>query len=96
MHWQKPVYRSPGPLHLCEDEDVTGTMFYVMSYEEGRVFWDPALPEIGREERAGYHRELIRVLAAIHEVDVDTCRSGRLRPSGQLLRAAAQPLDKTI
>ena len=59
-------------LYLCEDEDVTGTMFYVMSYEDGRVFWDPALPEIGREKRAGYHRELIRVLAAIHEVDIDT------------------------
>ena len=63
-----PVARA---LHLCEDEDVTGTMFYVMSYEEGRIFWDPALPEIGREERTDYHRELIRVLAAIHEVDID-------------------------
>ncbi len=63
-----PVARA---LHLCEDEDVTGAMFYVMSYEEGRVFWDPALPDTGREERAGYHRELMRVLAAIHEVDVD-------------------------
>ncbi|MDE0285052.1 MAG: phosphotransferase [Gammaproteobacteria bacterium] len=63
-----PVARA---LHLCEDEDVTGTMFYVMSYEEGRIFWDPALQEIGREERMDYHRELIRVLAAIHEVDID-------------------------
>ena len=63
-----PVARA---LHLCEDEDVTGTMFYVMSYEEGRIFWDPALPEVGREERTDYHRELIRVLAAIHEVDID-------------------------
>ena len=63
-----PVARA---LHLCEDEDVAGTMFYVMSYEEGRIFWDPALSEIGREERTDYHRELIRVLAAIHEVDID-------------------------
>ena len=63
-----PVARA---LHLCEDEGVTGAMFYVMSYEEGRIFWDPALPEIGREVRSDYHRELIRVLAAIHEVDID-------------------------
>lgn len=63
-----PVARA---LHLCEDEGVIGAMFYVMSYEEGRVFWDPALPETGREERTGYHRELIRVLAAIHDVDID-------------------------
>ena len=64
-----PVARA---LHLCENEDVTGAMFYVMSYEEGRVFWDPALPELGKTERAGYYREIIRVLAAIHEVDIDS------------------------
>ena len=65
------MYRSQGALHLCEDEGVTGSMFYVMSFEEGRIFWDPALPAINKEKRAGYHHELMRVLAAIHEVDVD-------------------------
>lgn len=64
-----PVARA---LHLCEDEDVTGAMFYVMSYEDGRVVWDPALPELGKTERAGYYRELIRVLAAIHNVDINS------------------------
>ena len=68
-----PVARA---LHLCEDEDVTGAMFYVMSYEEGRVFWDPALPELGKTERAGYYRELIRVLAAIHGVDINSVGLG--------------------
>ena len=63
-----PVARA---LHLCEDEGVTGSMFYVMSFEEGRIFCDPALPAINKEKRAGYHHELMRVLAAIHEVDVD-------------------------
>ena len=63
-----PVARA---LHLCADEKVTGVMFYVMSYAEGRVFWDPALPALNREQRAGYHDELMRVLAAIHEVDID-------------------------
>ena len=63
-----PVARA---LHLCEDEGVTGSMFYVMSFEEGRIFWDPALPAINKEKRAGYQHELIRVLAGIHEVDVD-------------------------
>lgn len=68
-----PVARA---LHLCEDEDVTGAMFYVMSYEEGRVFWDPALPELGKMERAGYYRELIRVLVAIHGVDINSVGLG--------------------
>ena len=68
-----PVARA---LHLCEDENVTGAMFYVMSYEDGRVFWDPALPELGKSERAGYYRELIRVLAAIHGVDINSVGLG--------------------
>ena len=63
-----PVARA---LHLCEDESIIGTMFYLMSFEEGRIFWDPALPEINKEERASYHHELIRVLSAIHEVDIN-------------------------
>ena len=63
-----PVARA---LHLCEDKDVIGSMFYVMSYEDGRIFWDPALPAVNKEERADYHYELIRVLSAIHEVDID-------------------------
>ena len=38
-----PVARA---LHLCADEDVIGAMFYLMSFVEGRIFWDPALPEL--------------------------------------------------
>src|SRR5438045_3543517 len=29
---------------LCTDESVTGSMFYVMDYVEGRLPWDPLLP----------------------------------------------------
>ena len=58
-------------LHLCEDEDVIGSIFYVMSFEDGRIFWDPALPEINKDQRNNYHNELIKNLAAIHNVDLD-------------------------
>jgi len=57
--------------HLCEDDSVLGAMFYVMSYEEGRIFWDPALPEIPRDQRRAMLEEQVRVLAALHSVDVD-------------------------
>ena len=30
---------------LCEDDAVIGSMFYVMEYKEGRILWDPLLPE---------------------------------------------------
>jgi aminoglycoside phosphotransferase (APT) family kinase protein len=61
------------PLHLCSDESVIGSMFYLMEFVDGRIFWDPALPEIDTGSRAQYYDEVIRVLAALHAVDVDAC-----------------------
>ena len=58
------------PLHLCADDAVIGSMFYLMGHIEGRVLWDPALPDIAAEARAAYYEEIVRVLAAIHGVDV--------------------------
>ena len=57
-------------LHLCTDETVIGTMFYVMEFAEGRIFWDPALPDLSQAERGMVYDEMNRVLAAIHNVDV--------------------------
>lgn len=55
---------------LCEDNDVVGSMFYIMEYLEGRVFWDPKLPEIDTQgERTAMYDEMNRVLAALHAVD---------------------------
>lgn len=57
--------------HLCEDESVIGSTFYVMSFEVGRVFWDPKLPEMtDAADRRTVHEEMVRVLAALHNVDV--------------------------
>jgi len=58
------------PLHLCADESIIGSMFYLMAHVEGRVLWDPSLPEIGRAQRTAYYHEIMRVLAATHRVDV--------------------------
>ena len=54
---------------LCTDEAVIGTAFYIMDYIEGRVFWDPALPEVMPAERAALFDEMNRVIAALHRVD---------------------------
>lgn len=61
----------PRVLHLCEDREVIGSMFYVMAFCDGRIFWDAAIPEVGREERTAIYDEMIRVLAALHSVDID-------------------------
>ncbi|MDP5052652.1 MAG: phosphotransferase family protein, partial [Congregibacter sp.] len=44
---------------LCEDESVIGSMFYIMEYLEGRVFWNPELPEIAsNEERSAIYSDM--------------------------------------
>ncbi|SIT46609.1 Phosphotransferase enzyme family protein [Paraburkholderia piptadeniae] len=62
-----PVARA---YHLCEDRDVIGTMFYVMSFEQGRIFWNPALPEIAHDQRGAYYDAIVRAMAALHDVDI--------------------------
>ena len=63
-----PVARA---FHLCEDRDVIGSLFYVMSYQEGRIFWDPALPELNNSQRTDIYDEMNRMLAALHDVKID-------------------------
>jgi aminoglycoside phosphotransferase (APT) family kinase protein len=54
---------------LCEDDAVVGTAFYVMEFVAGRIFWDPRLPGLMREERRAIFDELNRVIATLHSVD---------------------------
>jgi aminoglycoside phosphotransferase (APT) family kinase protein len=63
-----PVAR---PVVLCQDESVIGTMFYVMDYVAGRVLWDPALPDMTREQRAAIWDEKNRVISLLHTIDFE-------------------------
>src|SRR5690554_4208604 len=56
---------------LCEDESVIGSMFYVMDFLDGRIFWDAALPEQSREQRGAIYDNMNRVLAELHNIDVE-------------------------
>src|SRR3546814_20378937 len=40
-----------------------------MDCVEGRIFWDPRLPGMNREERAGIFDAMNRTIAALHKVD---------------------------
>jgi len=68
-----PVARA---LHLCVDESVIGSMFYVMEHVDGRVFWDPALPDVSADHRVAYYEAIIATLAALHAVDIDAVGLG--------------------
>lgn len=62
----------PKVFHLCEDRDVIGSMFYLMEYCEGRIFWGAALPELdSNEQRQQAYTQMNQILAAIHSVDIE-------------------------
>ena len=54
---------------FCEDPGVVGTPFYVMEFVEGRILWDPALPELDASGRRALYDELNHVVAVLHKVD---------------------------
>src|SRR6201994_2991279 len=54
---------------LCTDDSVLGSMFYIMSMEKGRVFWDQTLPSVSREERWPIYVSEIETLAKLHSYD---------------------------
>lgn len=61
----------PRVLHLSGEASPIGRMFYVMEYVEGRIFWDPALPDAADNgERAAIYDDMNKVLAALHSVDL--------------------------
>ena len=57
--------------HLCEDNDVIGTMFYVMDAIDGRNHTLPTMPDVDSVRRGAVIDEMNRVLAALHDVDID-------------------------
>ena len=63
----------PEVLHLAEeDASPSGRTFFVMRFVEGRIFWDPALPDCNNDERAGVYDAMNATLASLHDVDPGT------------------------
>lgn len=61
-----PVAR---PYGLCVDEEVIGTMFYVMDMVEGRILWDGTLPDCQPAERRAIYEAKVKTFAELHNVD---------------------------
>jgi aminoglycoside phosphotransferase (APT) family kinase protein len=57
------------PLIYCDDATVVGTPFYVMAHVEGRVIWEPHMPDADRAERAAVYDAMNAVLAQLHAFD---------------------------
>lgn len=63
-------------VHLCEDNSVIGSMFYIMDHVEGRILWNPALADIPVVERNAYFERMAETLGALHRVDIDVAGLG--------------------
>ncbi|MVA95875.1 phosphotransferase [Nitratireductor sp. CAU 1489] len=68
----KAGFPVPKVLHLSQESSPIGRMFYVMGFIEGRIFWDPALPEAADNgERTAIYDAMNATLAALHDIDID-------------------------
>lgn len=59
----------PAIYRLCTDESIIGSVFYLMDYVDGRIFWDIRLPQVARAERPGYFDAMNATMARLHAID---------------------------
>ena len=83
-------FPAPRALALCEDESVAGSVFYLMAYIDGRIFWDPALPDLSNSERAEIYDSMNAGLAALHSVDVAKAGLGDYGKPGSYFQRQTQ------
>jgi aminoglycoside phosphotransferase (APT) family kinase protein len=57
------------PLLYCDDASVAGTAFYVMSFVDGRVFWEPQMPASNPAERAAVYDAMNETIARLHSFE---------------------------
>ena len=80
----------PGMIALADDRaSPTGRACFLMERIEGRVFYDPLLPELDRAERRSVYDQMNQVLAALHELDpAESGLSDFGKPGGYFARQA--------
>jgi aminoglycoside phosphotransferase (APT) family kinase protein len=66
------TYPVAEPVLYCADADVVGTPFYVMGYADGRVFWEPSMPQSSPAERAQVYDAMNATLARLHGFEPKT------------------------
>ena len=61
----------PRMIHLEQgNEAVLNRSFFLMEHLDGRIFWDPTLPDLHPAERGEVYDGMNATLAALHDVDI--------------------------
>jgi aminoglycoside phosphotransferase (APT) family kinase protein len=61
----------PRPYVLCKDEEIVGTMFFIMEFVEGRIYWDLDLPDSDPGERRAIYEHANQTIADLHTFDYE-------------------------
>jgi aminoglycoside phosphotransferase (APT) family kinase protein len=70
---------------LCADESILGSIFYVMDFVPGRVFFDPRLPDLTQPERAAVFDSMNATIATLHSLDPEALGLGDFGRAGSYL-----------
>ncbi len=82
----------PQMLHLASDDtSPSGRAFFVMRFMTGKVYWDPALPQVDRPTRVTIYDAMNAALASLHDVDVAAVGLGDFGKPGNYF---ARQLDR--
>lgn len=57
------------PVLYCDDAGIVGTPFYMMNHVDGRVIWEPHIPDAEAAERAAVYDGMNATLARLHSFD---------------------------
>jgi aminoglycoside phosphotransferase (APT) family kinase protein len=87
---QVPV---PEVYTYCQDKEVLGAEFYIMQFIQGRIFTDPSMPQLTKTQRQDAFRDIIRVLANLHSVDL---QEAGLESFGKPARYVERQLDRLL
>jgi len=64
------------PLLYCADESIVGTAFFLMAFADGRVFWEPQMPDSYPAERAQVYDGMNATLARLHSFEPEAIGIG--------------------
>ena len=61
----------PRPYVLCEDEEVVCTMFFIMEFVAGRIFWELDMPDSNPQERSAIYEHANQTIADLHNFNYE-------------------------
>ena len=70
------------PYHLCKDDTIIGSMFYLMEFIDGDIFWDPSFPDFNPVQRTNYYDAILKTMAALHSINIESVGLGDYGKAG--------------